>query len=97
VTFNSTQELYIIPTNGTLSPVGFTNGTDLPTGAVTTGFTFMGTSVAYAESASNWELQFWANKTDYDGFYELYWNGGVTTIPDGFFPVTLKTAPPTSL
>jgi hypothetical protein len=97
VTFNSTQELYIIPTNDTLSQAGFTNGTDLPSGAVTTGFAFLGTSVAYVESESNWEQQFWANETEYDGFFALYWNGGVTTIPDGFFPITLKTTAPISM
>ena len=62
-----------MPTNGSYTQVGFvsTNGT-APTGAVTTGFAFFGTQVAYAASDSDYELMFWATSTNETGIYGLY-------------------------
>jgi hypothetical protein len=65
--------MYIVPTNASYTQVGFisTNGT-APTGAVTTGFAWFGTQVAYAASASDYELMFWATETNATGIYGLY-------------------------
>lgn len=47
VAFNYTESMYIVPTTGAFTQVGFSSSTDtLPTDAVTTGFTFFGTNVA---------------------------------------------------
>jgi hypothetical protein len=47
VSFNATESLYIVPTTGAFEQVGFASSNDtLPTDAVTTGFSFFGTSVA---------------------------------------------------
>jgi hypothetical protein len=47
VSFNSTESMYIVPTTGSFTQVGFSSSNDaLPTSAVTTGFTFFGTNVA---------------------------------------------------
>jgi len=51
VSFNSTKSMYIVPTTGDFTQVGFSSSNDtLPTYAVTTGFTFFGTNVAYVFS-----------------------------------------------
>ncbi|KAE9378162.1 hypothetical protein N431DRAFT_399624 [Stipitochalara longipes BDJ] len=100
VTFNSTESMYIIPTTGSFTQVGFSSSTDtLPTDAVTTGFTFFGTNVAYAASDSNYELMFWASATNTSGVYALYWNAAASTddLINGSFPVTVKTTAPTVL
>ena len=95
-TLNATYSMYIVPTSGSFTQVGFTSSNStLPTGAVTTGFSFFGTNVAYAASSSDYELQFWANATTTDGIYALYWNAVSTDVPSGAFPVTVKTTTPT--
>lgn len=97
VTFNETTVIYIVPSSGSFAQVGFSSSNDsLPTGAVTTGFTWFGNSVAFVGNNSNFELQFWANATTEAGIYALYWNSGGTVI-SGAFPVTLKRTPPTVL
>jgi len=98
VTFNATESIYIVPTSGEFTQVGFASSNDsLPTGAVTTGFSFYGTAVAYAASESDYELMFWANATNTSGIYALYWNAGSNDTLDGAFPVTIKTTAPTVL
>ncbi|KAF4629955.1 hypothetical protein G7Y89_g8183 [Cudoniella acicularis] len=93
VTFNETLYMYILPSSGAFSQVGFATNSSLPDGAVDTGFAWFGTSVAYAASESDYELMFWGLNTTTDGVYGLYWNGGAIT--DGAFPITLKSTPPT--
>jgi hypothetical protein len=91
--------MYIVPTDDSFTQVGFasSNSSSLPTGAVTTGFAFFGTSVAYAESDSNYELMFWGNTTTTDGVYALYWNAGSSSAPTASFAVTVKITPPVAL
>jgi hypothetical protein len=73
VSFNETLELYIVPTNTSYTQVGFVSTTaTAPTGAVTTGFAWFGTQVAYAASESDYELMFWATSTNETGIYGLY-------------------------
>jgi len=102
--FNETLDLYIVTTADSFTQVGFASSDTLPTDANTTGFTWFGSSVAFAASDSNFELQFWANATTEEGIYGLYWNTATTaaaaadgTVMDGSFPVTLKSTPPTIL
>ncbi|KAF8853077.1 hypothetical protein BDZ45DRAFT_729743 [Acephala macrosclerotiorum] len=98
VSFNETLSLYIIPTNDSFVQAGFasSNSSSLPTGAVTTGFTLFGTSVAYAASESDYEMMFWANATTTEGVFALYWNAGSSSAPDTSFAVVVKTTPPIS-
>ncbi|CZR69398.1 uncharacterized protein PAC_19298 [Phialocephala subalpina] len=96
VVLNATYSMYIVPTSGSFTQVGFaSSNSTLPTGAVTTGFSFFGTNVAYAASSVDYELQFWANATTTDGIYALYWNAASTDVPSGAFSVTVKTTAPT--
>ncbi|KAH8782454.1 hypothetical protein BGZ57DRAFT_239107 [Hyaloscypha finlandica] len=100
VSFNSTKSMYIVPTTGSFTQVGFSSSNDtLPTDAVTTGFTFFGTSVAYAASDSDYEMMFWATATNTTGIYALYWNAAASNddIVNGSFPVTVKATPPVVL
>jgi len=94
---DNSYSMYIIPTNGNFQQVGFvsSNGT-APTNAVTEGFTWFGTSVAYAENDSNYELQFWANATNTTDVYALYWNANGTTL-DTAFPIAIKSTAPAVL
>ncbi|TVY46607.1 hypothetical protein LOCC1_G001842 [Lachnellula occidentalis] len=96
VTFNETLDLYIVPTNGSFTQVGFATNTSVPTGGVTTGFGWYGKSVAYAASESDYQLRFWAANTTTTGVYALYWNDNtaVTEPIDGAFPVAIKSTPP---
>ncbi|CZR59852.1 uncharacterized protein PAC_09746 [Phialocephala subalpina] len=98
VSFNETLDLYIVPTDDSFTQAGFasSNSSSLPTGAVTTGFSFFGTSVAYAASESDYEMMFWANATTTEGVYALYWNAGSSSAPDSSFAVVVKTTPPIS-
>ncbi|PVH70989.1 hypothetical protein DL98DRAFT_540402 [Cadophora sp. DSE1049] len=93
--FDETLSIYIIPTSGSFTQVGFSTEPSLPTGAVDTGFAFFGKSVAYAASDSDYQLSFWGNATTTDGVYALYWNGGDSSIPEGAFAVTVKSTAPT--
>ncbi|KAN0108504.1 hypothetical protein V8E51_008246 [Hyaloscypha variabilis] len=100
VTFNSTESLYIVPTTGLFTQVGFSSSSaTLPTDAVTTGFSFFGTNVAYAADESDYELMFWAAPTNSSGLYALYWDAAASTadLVNGSFPVTIKTTAPTVL
>jgi hypothetical protein len=100
VTFNATESLYIVPTTGSFTQVGFASSNDsMPTGAVTTGFAFFGTSVAYTASDSDYELMFWASATNTSGIWALYWNAAAAAsdMINGSFPVTVKTTAPTVL
>ena len=73
VSFNETLELYIVPANTSYTQVGFVSSTGTaPTGAVTTGFAWFGTQVAFAASESDYELMFWATSTNETGIYGLY-------------------------
>lgn len=98
VSFNETLDLYIVPTDGSFVQAGFAseNSSSLPTGAVTTGFAFFGTSVAYAASESDYEMMFWANETTTNGVFALYWNAGSSSAPNSSFAVVVKTTPPIS-
>ena len=51
---------------------------------------------AFAYSDSDYELQFVGAETNESDIYALYWNNG-GTLPNGSFPVTLKSTPPTVL
>jgi hypothetical protein len=89
--------LYIVPTTDAFEQVGFAaNSSDIPDGAVTTGFGWMGTQVAYAESESNYLMQFWAIPSDDSGNFALYWNSNGSAIA-GAVPVTLKSVSPIAL
>ncbi|KAH8602218.1 hypothetical protein B0O99DRAFT_680358 [Bisporella sp. PMI_857] len=93
--FNETLDLYIIPTAATFNQVGFATSDDLPTDAVSSGFSWFGTQVAYAASESDYQMQFAAVPTNDTGVFALYWDGAGATTLDGTFPVTLKSTPPT--
>lgn len=99
VTFNQTLDLYIVPTNGSFTQVGFSTNTSVPTGGVTTGFGWYGKSVAYAASDSDYQLRFWATNTTTTGVFALYWNANTvaTDTPVGAFPVAIKSTPPASV
>jgi hypothetical protein len=86
--------LYIIPSSGQ-NQVGFvaTNGT-APADAVTTGFAWIGNSVAYAGNTSDFQSRFWAQSTNQTGLWTLLWNTEGTAI-DSASPVILKTSAPT--
>jgi hypothetical protein len=92
VSFNETIYMYLIPNSGGFTQIGFASNSSLPDEAVTTGWAWFGTSVAYATSESDYELMCWALETDTTGVYGLYWNAG--TITNGSVPVTLKKTPP---
>ncbi|KAL3424248.1 hypothetical protein PVAG01_03529 [Phlyctema vagabunda] len=88
---------YINPSEGAFEQAGFvTNSSDLPTGASTAGFSFFGTSVAYAKSDSDYELMFSAVDTNTTGVWALYWNSD-GSVHDGATPITLKTTAPPSV
>lgn len=99
VTFNRTLSMYIVIASMDFQQVGFASSNDtLPSGATATGFTFIGTSAAYAASESDYQMQFWASTTNVTDLYALFWNGGGNaTTPNGSFPVVLKSTPPTVL
>lgn len=94
--WNTTSDpsLYIITTSGAFDQVGFeaTNGT-LPTGAVTTGFTWYGKAAAYQTTAGDLEMQFWALTTNESDVWSLMWNtdGAKQT---GGFPIALRSNEP---
>lgn len=95
VTFNETLALFVDTFSNAFSQVGFvnSNGT-LPINVTTTGFTWFGTSVAFATSGSDLEMVFWANATSDPNIWGLFWNTGGNP-PQDSFPVTLKKTPPT--
>lgn len=119
-TITDSPTLYIVPTSGSFTQVGFYDssssstyhafpyptlqltllspGSTLPTGAVTTGFTLFGTSLAYQATDGSFELQFWGQATNTTGVWELIWNaggeGGVSVDGLAITPVTLKTMAP---
>ncbi|KAK0116913.1 hypothetical protein ONS96_012759 [Cadophora gregata f. sp. sojae] len=97
VSFNETLSMYIVPTSGSFSQVGYSSDGYLPDGAVNVGFSLFGTSVAYSASESDLELMFWAENSTTDGVYGLYWDASAETsaIPDGALPVVVKTTVPT--
>lgn len=86
--------LYIIPTTDAFDQVGFVGSNETaPTGAVTTGLTFFGTSVAYAASDSDYQMSFWAQPTNTTGVWALMWNSSGAPEDDSV-PVTLKSVAP---
>ena len=98
-TFNQTLEFYIVPTSGSYGQAGFvsTNAT-APTGAVTTGFAWFGTQVAYAANESDYEMMFWATATNTTGIYGLYVRSSLLfllrmmlTCSSGMLVVALRT------
>ena len=97
VSFNETLSMYIIPTTGAFSQVGYSTNASLPDGAVNVGFSLFGKSVAYSASESDLELMFWAANSTTDGVYGLYWDASAdaSAIPDGAVPVVVKTTVPT--
>ncbi|KAH7407625.1 hypothetical protein BKA64DRAFT_706033 [Cadophora sp. MPI-SDFR-AT-0126] len=97
VSFNETLSMYIIPTSGSFSQVGYSTNASLPDGAVNVGFSLFGKSVAYSASDSDLELMFWAANSTTNGVYGLYWDASAeaSAIPDGALPVTVKTTAPT--
>lgn len=94
--WNTTSDpsLYIVTTSGAFEQVGFVapNGT-LPTGAVTTGFTWYGMAAAYETSAGDMEMRFWATTTNETDVWSLMWNtdGDKQT---GGFPIALRRNEP---
>lgn len=97
LSFNETLVMYITPNTGGFTAVGFaSDNATLPTNATTTGFTWLGSFVAFAASESDIQMQFWANETTDAGLYALYWDGDGGELTGGF-PVTLKSTPPTVL
>ena len=91
------MELYIIPTNGSFAQVGFvssTNASSLPTGAVTTGFSWFGKNAAYDDPSGALNLFYWAEPvTETDGLWRLMWNQAGTPT-NGSVPITLKSTAP---
>lgn len=90
----------VVPTTGSIAPVGFVSVNDtssLPTGAVTTGFNWYGTQVVYAASDSDWELMFWAIPTNATGFWKLVWNAAATDVASTTTPVAIKRTGPTAI
>jgi hypothetical protein len=89
--------MYVITTSGSFSQVGFlsSNGT-APTGAVTSGFNFFGTNVAYAASNTDYQMQFWATSTNTTGLWQLMWNANGQSEANSV-PVALKSTPPVTV
>ena len=93
-TFSSSPSLYIVPSSSSFAQAGFiSSNSSTPSGAVTTGFTFFGTDVAYAPSSSSYEMQFWAQATNTTGVWALMWNQN-GTLEDNSTPVTVKSIAP---
>ncbi|EKD14448.1 uncharacterized protein L3040_005720 [Drepanopeziza brunnea f. sp. 'multigermtubi'] len=98
VSFTSDLSMYIIPSNGSFAPVGFSTAADLPTGAVNSGFTFYGRTVSYVTPSSlDYQMNFWANATTTPYVYALYWKSKSATVPSTAFPVVVKSTSPTFL
>ncbi|KAI9048531.1 hypothetical protein LZ554_007364 [Drepanopeziza brunnea f. sp. 'monogermtubi'] len=95
VTFSSDLSMYIKPSNGSFTRVGFSTAADLPTGAINTGFTFYGTAVSHVSSDSSYELNFWANATTTPNAFALYWKSTGATVPSTAFSVVVKRTSPT--
>lgn len=98
---DDSYSLYIVPTSGSFEQVGFLSNDDnssstVPTNATTTGFTWYGTSVCYAASSSNYELNFWANATNTTGIFSVHWNSE-GTAQGSAFPISIKSTFPTRL
>ncbi|KAH6714083.1 hypothetical protein DL95DRAFT_449242 [Leptodontidium sp. 2 PMI_412] len=103
ITANSTNassidgmQLYITPTSGSFTQVGFVTSTNtsLPTGAVTTGFSWFGKNAAYDDPSGAVNLFYWAEPvSDTDGLWRLMWNQAGTPS-NGSVPVTLKNTAP---
>ena len=84
--------MYIVP--GSYAQVGFvSSAASVPTGGTTTGFSWYGTVVAYAASASNWELKFNAESTNTTGVWQLMWNDAGTDLSTDPAVVLQSTAP----
>jgi hypothetical protein len=89
--------LYIITTSGSFSQVGFLSTNDTASaGQTTSGFTFFGTSVAYAANDSDYQMKFWATSTNTTGVWKLMWNAN-GNLESNSVPVVLKSTPPVSL
>jgi hypothetical protein len=102
VTSNTTtsitgSELYIVPTSGSSQQLGFvaSDGTP-PADAVTTGFIWDGTILAYEASSSDIQMKFWARPTNNSAVWTLEWNSDGISQGDSV-SVVLKTTPPTVL
>lgn len=89
--------MYIINTSGSFNQVGFLALNDSAmTGAVTSGFTWFGTNVAYAANNSNYQMQFWATPPNDTGIWRLMWNANGLSESNSV-PVALKSTPPVTL
>ena len=93
--------LYIVPTDGSFSQVGFyssSGNSSLPTGGTTTGFILFGNYLSYIASDGTMEQQFWAQATDTEGTWKLMWNaggeGGITADGYTITPVIIKPRAP---
>lgn len=95
----STYDFYINTSTGSFTQAGFYNNqTDgaLAADLSTTGFTYMGSEVAYAASESDYQEKFWARTTNATGIWQLMWNVDGALEADSV-PITLKSfAPPAS-
>jgi hypothetical protein len=95
--FSGNPELYIITTSGSFSQVGFLTANDTAaTGETSLGFTFFGTTVAYAANDSDYQMQFWAASTNTTGIWKLMWNAN-GKLESNSVPVVLKSTPPLTL
>ncbi|KAI5851627.1 hypothetical protein DFP73DRAFT_629058 [Morchella snyderi] len=97
VEWSTSPYLYINPASGAFDSVGFVNSTsDLPTGAVTSGFFFYGQSVMYQGSSGSMDAKFWAEPTSQKDLWILKWNSDGTSQGQSI-PVVLKSTPPTTI
>ncbi|KAH8588999.1 hypothetical protein B0O99DRAFT_342394 [Bisporella sp. PMI_857] len=95
--FTGSPMFYIVPTDGSFEQAGFAaNASAVPAGGKTTGFSWFGTSVAFAGSESDFEMAFWAVNTNTTGIWSLYWSKNNTNV-DNSVSIVLKSTPPVSI
>jgi hypothetical protein len=96
--FTGSPLLYIVPTDGAFEQVGFTgNASAVPAGGTTTGFSWFGTSVAFAGSESDFEMAFWAVNTDTAGLWSLYWGKNNANVDNSVFYCVEKHPSPATV
>lgn len=92
-TSNSTSVGNFFIDTSTYAPAGFTStNTTLSTNTTTTGFSLFGGQVVFVVD-SQYESQFWAQTTDTDGVWAVYWNANATA-EDNSVPIVVKTLAP---
>jgi len=92
LSFTDPTHFYIVP-SGAMTSTGFAIDGAAPSGAVTSGFGFMGTQVIYTTSSGDVLANFWVTPTGTENLWQLKWNAQGSDEP-GSTPATVKKVGP---